>query len=397
MDLKKDDFIEETIKFFDGVNNNGVDSFMDICVLGQMKQTVENNANVFTERKNFMPEEISVMKEKTSAINNINYVLPEKNDNNQNIFKIKIGDTTTIDFSNRSAEHYEMRGQLLRDSLDKLKKISPEITLYEALTELVIKNPETMTMGFYSTRLHNLHLNFQSPFRPPNLPTPEAGKYHQKKEVVVNALTTLSIACINYITEKEKLGHKREELAAELKNIITDNKKEIFQLILDNTKSEKDILQFIKNNTPDIKQAEKWINEVRDLKKNYSNEQKKIENVAEAAEKLLEQYKSQNPLQKDSQKSYNTATIQKLNETINEAQKLHIEKFTKKSILNVFFFIPGLINLIKEAATTNKQQRRPSWISSALLLKEEDKAINKKLSQKPEILKEEQTNQRALT
>ncbi|HBS51837.1 MAG TPA: hypothetical protein DEA62_02465 [Coxiellaceae bacterium] len=87
----------------------------------------------------------------------------------------------------------------------------------------------------------------------------------------------------------------------------------------------------------------KFINDIKKLEgeANEEADKRKIKEVVTAAEAFLEMYKGNGPIDKQNEH------VKALTEAVDNVQGLKISKLSWKNVLNVFFFIPSFINLIK--------------------------------------------------
>src|SRR3989337_1635534 len=99
-----------------------------------------------------------------------------------------IGADKYILFSNRASTRNELRGDILKNLLLKLKKQEPEMTLYGALDKL-IRNPKVMVSGMYTSIFCDLFTQGKSKKFVPN---DGEEKYIAKKDIIIESLTELS-------------------------------------------------------------------------------------------------------------------------------------------------------------------------------------------------------------
>jgi len=99
-----------------------------------------------------------------------------------------------IPFSNRVSSKNELRGNILREGLDKLTATDPDISLYDALTKLV-RDPTMMVKYFYSPIFDS-----DKRFIPPQ------GEYSSEKENIIKILSDLSSSCMAHVIDGKKRG-----------------------------------------------------------------------------------------------------------------------------------------------------------------------------------------------
>ena len=185
--------------------------FIQACVKQPLQNTVERD-NEITDSKedeHFPIWEIQLMKD--HALREIEYAYDPNNDA---IFKIKVGDESVV-FSNRDSSRGEMRGQVLRAALDRLKIENPKMSLYDALSQLV-RNYEKMALYLFTPFL----------FDRPAFALP------QDQNIFLRVMNKLCLACAEYIIAERSKGALEDDLTDRLERVIQENMRVIMTMAL---------------------------------------------------------------------------------------------------------------------------------------------------------------------
>ena len=316
--------------------------FVSSCVMHQLKESVKTNQTItdipLTE------DDISLMKKWKLSENN--YAAENTDEQHASMFEIKCGNED-VWLSNRQSTAGELRGSVLRQVLDKYKSVNPEMTLYDAL-DCEVKNPKSVVA--YALNPTMLQVGYES--FPSLLQQKEGGNTGltnygcEVADKIINGFTELSLACMDFVKEGRRAGISDEALTEGLERFVTENKRKIIQSALADRPLNRDEfhLELLKQ-TPalqDYYQARLWIKNVRSLATKYTGTDKSnIDVVINTAEKMLNSHISDAPSEQQQ------AITKNFLEAVGKVQSLHTEKLNRKNVLNVFLFIPSIVNLIK--------------------------------------------------
>jgi len=118
-DVKQEQLLDEVVKCMD---SEGMTLFVEFCIGEVLEQTVESNVTLLANREVFSLEDIDFMKKCKLGEMKYEYRVPSESN-----FKIEMDDTGEgILFSDRLSLKNELKGQVLRVALDKLREENPE-------------------------------------------------------------------------------------------------------------------------------------------------------------------------------------------------------------------------------------------------------------------------------
>lgn len=326
--------------------NDFLQPFLSECVIKSMKLGIEGKpGSIAMTDKGFSSEEISYMRQCT--LSDIEYLDVE----NPAEFKIKIG-LHEIPFSNRQSSRNELRGAILRDRLNELKRTNSEMHLYDALIALE-QDPKQMVQYIYP------------PFFSETID-------NSLKANIIEGLNSLARACIKYAKENTLSD---ENAISTLQSILTNNPT-IYKAALNG--ANQNTLFEILNSNQDIIKAQQWIDDVRSLVLKYPEHQEKLSALVQSAQNLIGCHTTT---------PQDHTKIQELTKTfkehVNTVQQLHLGKtLSWKNIFNIFCFIPSIVNIIKTEGRdfwlkNNITEERPTILSASVSPSAEDKPPEK--------------------
>jgi hypothetical protein len=362
------------------VRNNdlrNIDTFIERILLAS-NETVEHSCHTLTEKANF--NHIDLRNLHNLYLKDIKF--SEKAGEEGRIFIIsdRYHAEKKVEFSARNLGELELRGARLKNELTKLKKQKPNISLYDALT-ILVRNPYDLALQSKALLQQGLCDSLQ-------LEDPEQATKILKQ--LVKPLAKLSTAFLDYIaelrgqkssvewdTDKKEPNISDAEITKLLKKVFTYRGLEMIQLALDEHKSADDIKSFFREKAAilenitqnevetfqdNLEQSQKWIQTIRELADNPSYAQYKpnIMAVAESAEALVNWYSSEISFFKGEETDeereasgyslknpqVGVKSVNNFCKAVNDAQKLPIGELSWKNVLNVFLFLPSIVNLI---------------------------------------------------